>query len=107
MGLLGKRGPELKERVQTEGIWWGVVSLTPPVLQSYEKWRSPQLPLLHRDWSGFIAKATLKGPAPNPLAIGHSITLAVALAIMAAYCPAISGVGTSTHAVAPAERSWS
>ena len=48
-----------------------------------------------------------KGPAPDPLAIGHSTTLAVALATTAVYyCPATLGVGTPTHTVAPAKGSW-
>ena len=55
----------------------------------------------------FLATAIPKGPAPDPPAIGHGITWAVALAIVAAYCPAIRGVGTPTYAGAPAKGSWS
>ena len=54
-----------------------------------------------------MATAMPEGPNLNPLAIGLSIALSVALAIVAAYCLAISAVGTSTHAIAPSERSWS
>ena len=39
------------------------------------------------------APAIPKGLAPDPLAIGHGSTLTVALAIVATYCTAISGVG--------------
>ena len=44
---------------------------------------------------------------PAPLVIGRGTTQAVALAIVAAYCPATCGVGTPTHAVTSAEGSWS
>ena len=49
----------------------------------------------------------LESPAPDPPAICCGTTQAVAFAIIAAYCPATRGVGTPTHAVAPAEGSWS
>ena len=55
----------------------------------------------------FLATAMPEGPAPDPLAIGHGTTLAVALAIIAAYYLATPGVGTPTHTVAPAKGSWS
>ena len=48
-----------------------------------------------------------EGPAPKPLAIGCSTTLAVAPTIMVSYCPTTSGGGTPTHAVALAKGSWS
>ena len=49
----------------------------------------------------FLGAAIPEGPAPDPLAIGCSAILAVALATTAAYVPAICGMGTPTHTVAP------
>ena len=62
---------------------------------------------LHFRAAFFLAAAMPEGPAPNPLGIGCSTTQAVALATIAAYCPATCGLGTPTHAVAPAKGSWS
>ena len=55
----------------------------------------------------FLATVMPDGPAPDLLAIGCGTTLAVALATTAAYYYlATHGVGTPTHAVAPAKRNW-
>ena len=57
--------------------------------------------------AALLAVTMSKGLTPDPLTIGHGMTLTVALAVMVVYCLDTSGVGTPTHTVGPTEGSWS
>ena len=58
------------------------------------------------EWPFFWLQLCLKAPALTHWQIGRGTTLAVAIAIIAAYCLATHGVGNPTHPVAPVEGNW-